>query len=102
MSGKMLPALNAKGGMSGDLAGNFTLHPVPGGKSVLGPVVIPSFPLDTPMLMRNSRSPAVEAATAPAAAAPTVCPARTETLVDSSNNWVLAENCTLKRTHKWP
>ena len=32
----MLPALNAKGGMSGDLAGNFTLHPVPGGKSVLG------------------------------------------------------------------
>lgn len=32
----MLPALNAKGGMSGDLAGNFTLHEVPGGKSVLG------------------------------------------------------------------
>jgi ABC-type glycerol-3-phosphate transport system substrate-binding protein len=32
----MLPALNAEGGMSGDLAGNFTLHEVPGGKSVLG------------------------------------------------------------------
>ena len=28
--------MNAKGGMSGDLAGNFTLHEVPGGKSVLG------------------------------------------------------------------
>ena len=32
----MLPALNAKGGMSGDLAGKFTLHEVPGGKAVLG------------------------------------------------------------------
>ena len=32
----MLPALNAEGGMSGDLAGNFTLHEVPGGKAVLG------------------------------------------------------------------
>jgi ABC-type glycerol-3-phosphate transport system substrate-binding protein len=32
----MLPALNKEGGMSGDLAGNFTLHEVPGGKSVLG------------------------------------------------------------------
>ncbi|WP_198671147.1 ABC transporter substrate-binding protein [Oceanibium sediminis] len=32
----MLPALNAEGGMAGDLAGNFTLHEVPGGKAVLG------------------------------------------------------------------
>ncbi len=32
----MLPALNAKGGMSGDLAGKFTLNEVPGGKAVLG------------------------------------------------------------------
>ena len=32
----MLPALNAKDGMSGDLAGKFTLHEVPGGKDVLG------------------------------------------------------------------
>lgn len=32
----MLPTLNSEGGMSGDLAGNFTLHEVPGGKSVLG------------------------------------------------------------------
>lgn len=32
----MLPALNAEGGMSGDLAGKFTLHEVPGGKAVLG------------------------------------------------------------------
>lgn len=32
----MLPALNAEGGISGDLAGNFTLHEVPGGKAVLG------------------------------------------------------------------
>jgi multiple sugar transport system substrate-binding protein len=32
----MLPALNKKGGMSGDLAGNFTLNEVPGGKAVLG------------------------------------------------------------------
>lgn len=32
----MLPALNKKGGMSGDLAGKFTLQQVPGGKAVLG------------------------------------------------------------------
>ena len=32
----MLPALNKKGGMSGELAGNFKLHEVPGGKAVLG------------------------------------------------------------------
>lgn len=32
----MLPALNKEGGMSGDLAGKFTLQEVPGGKSVLG------------------------------------------------------------------
>jgi len=32
----MLPALNAKDGMSGDLAGKFTLNEVPGGKAVLG------------------------------------------------------------------
>jgi ABC-type glycerol-3-phosphate transport system substrate-binding protein len=32
----MLPALNSEGGISGDLAGNFTLHEVPGGKAVLG------------------------------------------------------------------
>ncbi len=32
----MLPSLNAKGGQSGDLAGNFQLYPVPGGKAVLG------------------------------------------------------------------
>ena len=32
----MLPALNDPDGMSGDLAGNFTLHEVPGGKAVLG------------------------------------------------------------------
>ena len=32
----MLPTLNAEGGMSGDLAGKFTLHEVPGGKAVLG------------------------------------------------------------------
>ncbi len=32
----MLPALNKKGGMSGDLAGKFTLQEVPGGKAVLG------------------------------------------------------------------
>jgi len=32
----MLPALNKKGGMSGDLAGKFTLNEVPGGKAVLG------------------------------------------------------------------
>ncbi len=32
----MLPALNAEGGMAGDLAGNFALHEVPGGKAVLG------------------------------------------------------------------
>lgn len=32
----MLPALNKKGGMSGDLAGDFTLQEVPGGKAVLG------------------------------------------------------------------
>ena len=32
----MLPALNKEGGMSGDLAGKFTLQEVPGGKAVLG------------------------------------------------------------------
>lgn len=32
----MLPTLNAEGGMAGDLAGNFKLHEVPGGKAVLG------------------------------------------------------------------
>lgn len=32
----MLPALNKTGGMSGDLAGKFALHEVPGGKAVLG------------------------------------------------------------------
>ena len=32
----MLPALNKEGGLAGDLAGNFKLHEVPGGKAVLG------------------------------------------------------------------
>lgn len=32
----MLPTLNAEGGVAGDLAGNFRLHEVPGGKAVLG------------------------------------------------------------------
>jgi len=32
----MLPALNKKGGIAGDLAGKFTLQEVPGGKAVLG------------------------------------------------------------------
>jgi ABC-type glycerol-3-phosphate transport system substrate-binding protein len=32
----MLPTLNAEGGVAGDLAGNFKLHEVPGGKAVLG------------------------------------------------------------------
>jgi len=32
----MLPTLNAEGGIAGDLAGNFRLHEVPGGKAVLG------------------------------------------------------------------
>lgn len=32
----MLPTLNAKDGMAGDLAGKFTLNEVPGGKAVLG------------------------------------------------------------------
>jgi len=32
----MLPTLNDPDGMAGDLAGNFTLHEVPGGKAVLG------------------------------------------------------------------
>ncbi|WP_201240923.1 ABC transporter substrate-binding protein [Rhodobium orientis] len=32
----MLPTLNAKGGMSGDLAGKFKLYEVPGGKAALG------------------------------------------------------------------
>ena len=32
----MLPTLNAEGGASGDLAGSFKLHEVPGGKAVLG------------------------------------------------------------------
>ena len=32
----MLPTLNKPGGIAGDLAGEFTLHEVPGGKAVLG------------------------------------------------------------------
>jgi len=32
----MLPTLNAEDGIAGDLAGNFRLHEVPGGKAVLG------------------------------------------------------------------